>query len=55
MRAVLLDRAAAKLRAAIVDVRAPEQVMHDVEWVASGDHSMDILMVPLPSAVEDDR
>ena len=49
VRGMLLERAAEKLRMAIVEVRALENVMHDVEWVASGDYAVDGLMGPLKS------
>lgn len=36
VRAMLLERAAERLRLAIAEVQALEDVMHDVEWVAYG-------------------
>lgn len=44
VRAMLLDAAAKRLREAIAKVRELEDVMHDVEWVASGDYGVDALM-----------
>lgn len=54
-RAVLLEGAARKLQAAIVDVQALEGVMHDVEWVASGDYGVDSLMRSPHGAVDVER
>ena len=47
VRAVLLERVAARLRGAILEIQALEGVMHDVEWVASGDMDVHDLMEPI--------
>ena len=44
VRALLLDRAASRLGAVIAEVEGLEDIMHDVEWVASGDSGVDSLM-----------
>lgn len=47
VRAMLLEKASKRLRGAIDEVKTLEQVMHDVEWVASSDYGVDSLMGPL--------
>ena len=44
VRAMLLENAATRLQGAIDEVKRLEDVMHDVEWVASGDYGLDSLM-----------
>jgi hypothetical protein len=47
VRGMLLEKAAERLKRAIDEVKSLEQIMHDVEWVASGDYGVDALMGPL--------
>ena len=47
VRALLLEKAAKRLRGAITEVATLADIMHDVEWVASGDYGIDRLMKPL--------
>jgi len=47
VRAELLARAAVRLQRAIDEVKQLEVIMHDVEWVESGDYGVDALMKPL--------
>lgn len=47
VRAELLERAAVQLKRAIDEVKQLEGIMHDVEWVTSGDYGVEILMRPL--------
>ena len=43
VRGLLLERAAERLRVAVAEVSALSEVMHDVEWIASGDYGIDRL------------
>jgi hypothetical protein len=47
VRAMLLDKAAGRLRRAVDEVKMLKDLMHDVEWVVSGDYGVDRLMGPL--------
>jgi len=52
VRAELLQRAATRLRRVSDDVNALKDIMHDVEWTASGDYGVDSLMTPLKDGEE---
>jgi hypothetical protein len=47
VRGMLLEKAAGRLKRAVDEVKSLERIMHDVEWVASGDYGIDDLMGPL--------
>jgi hypothetical protein len=49
VRGLLLERAAERLRAAIAEVSALRDVIHDVEWIVSGDYTVDRLTGKLPT------
>lgn len=46
-RGLLLERAAARLKHAVDEVSSLKQIMHDIEWVDSGDYGAEDLMKPL--------
>ena len=47
VRGMLLERAADRLKRVIAEIKMLKAIMHDVEWVASGDYGIDDLMTPL--------
>jgi hypothetical protein len=47
VRSLLLEQAAKRLKDAIDNVHSLEKVMHDVEWVDSGDYGVNALVGPL--------
>jgi hypothetical protein len=44
VRALLLERAADNLQKSVREIEALEGILHDVEWVASGDYGVEQLM-----------